>query len=359
MRTSTIVSTWPDIAERIASAFEIKPGGLVVLRDRCGRSEVAEAVAVAFERRGITTVIDAASDYVLDAVLSGTEPALLRTWGLHRSAILELADAVVTLGAGPIPVERASDGALHALRAGREMMEEVEARRALPFLAVAIATPRLANDLGLSLGALDSLVRDSLSPPVDVIRERIEAHISRATADPLVLRTSGCALSMRRGHRPWLHDDGHISADDVASGAVTSNLPCGSIYTTVLEDSANGTVRVPKLADGRDVVLTFSSGAVTAVDGPGSESVMPWLAEFGPDAGRISHIGVGLNSACRGDTGWPIVDEHRAGAVFLALGENRYMGGTNASSLNHDLVLDTASFDAGDVPLVIDGQLAV
>jgi len=34
------------------------------------------------------------------------------------------------------------------------------------------------------------------------------------------------------------------------------------------------------------------------------------------------------------------------------------MGGTNASSLNHDLVLDTASIDAGSVPLVIDGHLA-
>jgi leucyl aminopeptidase (aminopeptidase T) len=319
---------------------------------------VVEAVAVAFERRGITTVIDPASDYVLDAVLSSTEPALLGTWGRHRSAILEFADAVVTLGAWPAPIERASEGALRALRAGREMMEEVEARRALPFLAVAIATPRLADDLGLALETLDSLVRASLSPPVDTLRQLIEANISKATADPLVLRTSGCALRMKRGRRPWLHDDGHISTGDVASGAVTSNLPCGSIYTTVLEDSADGTVRVPELADGLDIVLTFNSGAITAVDGPGSETVMPWLAQFGPDAARISHIGIGLNDACPGGTGWPILDEHRAGAVFLALGENRYMGGTNASSLNHDLVLDTASIDAGSVPLVIDGHLA-
>lgn len=138
---------------------------------------------------------------------------------------------------------------------------------------------------------------------------------------------------------------------------MTSNLPCGSIYTTVLEDSANGTVRIARIADGRDVVLTFSSGLVTSAEGPGAESVLPWLAEFGPDAGRISHVGIGLNPACSGGTGWTIVDEHRAGAVFLAFGENRYMGGANASGLNHDVVLDSASFLAGPRTLVRDGQL--
>jgi len=351
------MSTWADVAMRIADAFIVKPGGLVVLRDRCGRSEVVEAVVVAFERRGITTIIDPASDNVLDAVLSDTEPELLATWGRHRGAVLELADAVVTLGAGPIPIERASTDALTALRAGREFMEEVEARRSLPFLAVAVATPRLATELGQTMAELDQAVRAALAPSVEVTRDLIATQISRATGEPLTLQTQGCSFVMKRGNRPWLHDDGHISAEDTASGAVTSNLPCGSIYTTVLEDSATGTVRIPKIADGRDVVLTFSSGVVTSAEGPGAETVMPWLAEFGPDAGRISHVGIGLNPACSGGTGWTIIDEHRAGAVFLAFGENRYMGGTNASALNHDIVLSAASLLAGQATLVRNDQL--
>jgi hypothetical protein len=47
--------------------------GLVVLCDRCGRGEIVDTVVVAFERRGITTVIHPASDSVLDAVLADTE----------------------------------------------------------------------------------------------------------------------------------------------------------------------------------------------------------------------------------------------------------------------------------------------
>ncbi|MDQ1727824.1 MAG: hypothetical protein QOK14_1869, partial [Frankiaceae bacterium] len=352
-----MMSTWADVANRIANAIEVEAGGLIVVRDRCGRSEVIEAVVVALEHRGISTVVDAASDNVVDAILADTDPALLATWGRHRGAILELADAVVTLGAGPIATERASVAALAALRAGRQVMEEVEARRALPFLAVAIATPRLAAELGQPISELDRCVREAFAPSPEATRALIDATACRAGADPLVLRTRGCTLEMRRGGRPWLHDDGHISADDIAKGAVTSNLPCGSIYTTVLEDSANGTVRIPELADARDVVLTFTSGVVTSAEGTGAASVLPWLAQFDPDARRISHVGIGLNPACGGDTGWTILDEHRAGAIFLALGENRYMGGTNVSTLNHDIVLDTASLRCGETQVVVDGHL--
>ena len=348
---------WADVAERIADAFDLRPGALVVLRDRCGRTAVVDAVVVAFERRGVSTVIDPASDAVLDALLSGTDPELLSTWGRRRAAILELADAVVSLGAGPIPAGRASREALAALRAGRAAMQEVETRRSLPVVVVAVPTPLLADELGRSLAELDRVVRRALAPAIEGTRGLIATHVARAASDPLTLMTRGCSLVMQRGSRPWLADDGHISTADVARGAVVSNLPCGSIYTTVVEDSAEGTLRVPALADGRDVVLSFVSGVVAAAAGPGAETVLPWLAGFGPDAGRISHIGIGLNPACPGGTGWPIVDEHRAGAVFFAFGENRYLGGMNASALNHDVVLESASLLAGPTILVSGGRL--
>lgn len=258
------MSTWTDIGARIASGFDIPPGGLVVLRDRCGRAEVLEAVVIAFEHRGITTVIDPASDNVLNAVLSETDPALLATWGRHRSRILELADGVVSLGAGPIPTERASAAALSALRAGREAMEEAETRSTLPFLAVAIPTPRVADSVGRPLADLDRIVGDSIGPAVEPSRELFQLHIARAALDPLTLITPGCSLVMSRGDRPWLPDDGHISAADLAQGATASNLPCGSIYATVLEDRADGTVRIPEIADGHDVVLTFRATGVVS-----------------------------------------------------------------------------------------------
>lgn len=352
-----VMEMWAEVAKRVTAAFDLPPSALVVLRDRCGRREVIDAVVITFERQGVTTVIDPASDHVLDAVLSTTSPSLLANWGCSRSAALELADAVVTLGGGPLPTDRASQSALRALRAGRADMEEVEARRALPYLSVAVPTPLLAAELGQSVAELDRAVLDALATSLEVIRALIDTQLARATRDPLVLRTAGCSLTMRRGDRPWLDDDGHISDEDRARGAVASTLPCGTIYTTVLEDSAEGTVRLPQFAQGQDVVLTFHNGIVVDAQGTGAESVLPWLAEFGPDAARISHIGIGLNAACTGHTGWAIVNEQRSGSVLVAFGENRYMGGTNASTLNYDVVLDTATLLAGETPLVENGQL--
>jgi leucyl aminopeptidase (aminopeptidase T) len=137
-----------------------------------------------------------------------------------------------------------------------------------------------------------------------------------------------------------------------------SNLALAA--SVIAADSANGTVRIPQLAEARDVVLTFTSGTsgvVTSAEGTGAASVVPWLAQFDPDARRISHVGIGLNPACGRDTGWTILDEHRAGAIFLSLGENRYMGGMNVSTLNHDVVLDTASLRCGGTQVVVDGHL--
>ena len=46
------------------------------------------------------------------------------------------------------------------------------------------------------------------------------------------------------------------------------------------------------------------------------------------------------------------MDEHVHGALLLALGENQYMGGQNASSLNVDYAL-------GDATLMVDGRRIV
>jgi hypothetical protein len=79
-------------------------------------------------------------------------------------------------------------------------------------------------------------------------------------------------------------------------------------------------------------VLTFNSGAVTSAEVRVRKPSTPWLAQFGPDAGRISHKGIGLNPACS--------------------------GGTNASTLNHDVMLNAASFLARPQTLVRSDQLS-
>ena len=116
---------------------------------------------------------------------------------------------------------------------------------------------------------------------------------------------------------------------------------------------------LPKAREATEVVLHFAAGRITAIEAAsGADALAGWLDSHSGEPRRVSHIGIGLNPHLRRPLGWAIVDEHIAGALFLALGENRYMGGQNASSLNHDFALHGASLQV-DGRLVVDrGQLA-
>ena len=77
------------------------------------------------------------------------------------------------------------------------------------------------------------------------------------------------------------------------------------------------------------------------------------------EARRISHVGVGLNPYLRRPVGWTLVDEHLHGSLFVALGENRYLGGENASSLNVDFAVPGATLLVDDRIVVDAGVVAV
>ncbi|MEZ4725952.1 MAG: hypothetical protein R3E79_02335 [Caldilineaceae bacterium] len=48
---------------------------------------------------------------------------------------------------------------------------------------------------------------------------------------------------------------------------MVSNLPAGSIYTTVLEGETAGTLFVPKFQMATEVVLHFAGGRIAQIDG--------------------------------------------------------------------------------------------
>jgi hypothetical protein len=106
------------------------------------------------------------------------------------------------------------------------------------------------------------------------------------------------------------------------------------------------------------VLEDATRGRVELIDGA--------VLEFGPDgcvtkgefAGeRVSHIGIATNPLVSGLIGWTIVDEHRPGAVFLALGENRYLNGENASAINVDLLPASPTVVVDDTMVVMGGEL--
>ena len=53
------------------------------------------------------------------------------------------------------------------------------------------------------------------------------------------------------------------------------------------------------------------------------------------------------------------MDEHIHGGLLISLGENRYMGGQNESSLNVDYAIPQATLLVDGQPIVQEGRVVV
>ena len=144
-------------------------------------------------------------------------------------------------------------------------------------------------------------------------------------------------LRMTTRGRRFLVDDGHI------------NMPGGEIYTSPVEESAEGTIRFsfPGRFAGQSVSginLRFTNGKVAAARAEHNEELLGRLISMDSGAARIGEFGIGLNRSLDRAVGDPLFDEKIHGTVHIALGRSYpACGGTNQSALHWDLVTDLRS----------------
>jgi leucyl aminopeptidase (aminopeptidase T) len=350
---------WREIADRAVHGLGVGAGEVIQIREHSGRFDVVLEMARAVERAGATPLPELTPPDYVERLLHEIGADVLATWDRHRiewlrrvDRVLVLQGADLNLTTAPAPARNAWTGAIHRL-------VELENERRLPFLLVAVPTPERAEALSMPFDSLEARLLPALAVTVEELQRPIEralAHLRGGSV--LTLRgADGFELRMSTVGRHWLADDGLIDADDRRRGGHVSNLPAGSVYSTVVEDSVEGQLRLPAAAGIDDVRLTFEGGRVTGVAGDGRRLFESLLMQHSGDPDRISHIGIGLNPYLREAIRWPLVDEHVEGAIFVALGENRYLGGQNESSLNVDFALPASSLLIDGKPIIEQGRL--
>jgi leucyl aminopeptidase (aminopeptidase T) len=350
------MTSWLDVARCVADDLAISPGQAITLRDRAGRPDALAALTDAIRARGATVAVESMTNEELLEIL--VDDDRMSDWLEERRATAADTDAVVVL-TGLALNECTDDRGLLALwDDARAVIDGTAEARGVPLLLAATPTHDLAMTLGVSLADLDRQVLPSLvTPPSDLAR-LARAYIEMLESDPLVLETPGCSLELRRGTRPWLVDDGALSDEDRQARATVVNLPAGVIYATVLEEATYGSVRLYDLAGVSDVVLTFAEGRVEGIEAAGgADPIHRLFAEHVGEPRRVAYVSIGINAALDRRLGWPLVDEHQAGAVLLSLGDNLYLGGANGSSLNADAIAVMPRLRAGGQTIVSEGRL--
>lgn len=354
---------WVAIATRVADALAVQPGDVVEVRERSGRYDVIQELLLAIEQRGGVPLPQLLPPAYYQRLLAGTDPALLAVWDRRRLSWVERELDRVLVVAGEDGGRDVPSAARDAWRQAVDRLTEAEERRRLPYLLIAAPTEARARDCGMTLADLEDIVLPALlATPLEMGRE-IDRVLGRLrSARTLTIRSTAGDLHLTLAGRPWLHDAGALPATGVSPDGVqpVNNLPTGAVYTTVLEEATHGSIRVPRVGEARDVTLHFTGGRVEAIDAAeGKADVETLFALHSGEARRVSHVGLGLNPLLRRDVGWTVVDEHRHGNLLLAMGENRYLGGVNQSSLNLDFTLPTATLLADAHVIVVDGRLVV
>jgi leucyl aminopeptidase (aminopeptidase T) len=344
--------------------LDVQAGDLVQLRDHSDRIDVVQELLLALERRGATPLLQLLPSTYLQRLLASTDPGLLGRWDQRRIAWLEATDRILVLaGVGPDLSEAPAD-ALGTWHQAIVRLTHAEERRCIPSLLAAIPTNARAEQLGLSLSELEDLLAPALSASPSELQlgvDRVLAALEQAHT--LTIRSGASSvLQLDLGGRRWLSDNGAMPGADARQPGTQAvlNLPAGAVYTTVVETATQGTLWLGDVMGAQGVALHFDGGRVVAIEAAqGAEKLESMFDQHTGEPRRLSHIGVGLNPYLQRSIGWTLVDEHRHGALIIAFGENRYLGGQNESSLNVDFSLSDADLLAGQRTIVLQGQVVV
>ena len=308
---------WAQIARRIVAGLDAQPGELIQVRDHVDRPDVLREVLLAVDLAGATPVVDHQSPAYLDRWLAAATPAAVEQSGRQRLQLLEQVDRVISLSGGIPDFAQAAPAALAAWQQIDAALTQVEEARQLPILVVAVPNEQRAARLGVTLAALEEHLLPALLLDVAESRRLIEQTLTAVDGNHIVIRTGdGCELHLYRGDRHWHGDDGVIDEQDRQHKTIVSNLPAGSVYTTVLEEQTHGSLYLPEALAATAVVLHFAAGRIAAIEAAsGADALANWLDSHSGEPRRVSHIGIGLNPHLRRPLGWAIVDEHIAGEL--------------------------------------------
>jgi leucyl aminopeptidase (aminopeptidase T) len=342
------------VAEQVAKSLNIDIGQIVEIRADITAQEWAYGMALYLEKLQAKPILTFMSvDYERERIC-GLATEQLCTPPSLTTAIAESIAATIIIKRDWRRPETGCPGDKaaawnHAL--GR-LTEQYDARR-VRFCLISHPDP-IQIDSRVSREELSENLSKALTADLLEIQSRAQQLSSTLKAsDTLeILSGGGHTLSVKITGRSIRKGDG-VMRDDLIV-----NFPAGSVYVAPLEDIANGSIFIEQWEDVEGLLLTFDEGKLCDARADWNLSRFTDLLESHTgDKDRIGHIGIGINSNLRVYSGKAAIDECRAGAVFMALGENRYMGGRNASTLNTDFVLRSATILARAAELVRNGKL--
>jgi leucyl aminopeptidase (aminopeptidase T) len=231
-------------------------------------------------------------------------------------------------------------------------------------MAIARATEPNAKRYGVSLDdwrgqLLAASVRDpsAFQPTV----RKLERHLG-GKGEVRLTHSNGTDLTLALAERPVQKDIGVLAPRrEWGRFRMMVNVPPGSVYVSVDESSADGTLVANRSTTAPGPILdggrwTFKDGKLTDYhyDKGNAEFDRIYRAATGAKD-RPGFLEVGINPDIHGA---PLQEENEFGSVTVGIGNNNGFGGKNKSSIFQFLTLAGASLTIGGRSVVEGGRVA-
>ncbi|MGK5088048.1 aminopeptidase [Bdellovibrionota bacterium FG-2] len=273
-----------------------------------------------------------------DEVLSGFHPHELKT--------VEEVDALLSVSCNGNSRELSnvdhSRVALYrkARQPLRDVWDQKEAQGKFKWVVVGFPVDSMAQDAGMSLKEYEDFVFEAcgchLSDPVAFWKEQSEkmkaAHKMLEGSKKLRIQGPKTDLTLNVEGRKWVICDGRL------------NMPDGEIFTSPVEDSAEGEIffDIPTTYSGVEaggIHLKLKAGRIVSATAERGESFVLQMLDMDKGSRFMGEVAFGVNRFIQKPSRNILFDEKIGGTMHLAVGASYpEAGGKNKSGLHWDMV---------------------
>jgi leucyl aminopeptidase (aminopeptidase T) len=330
--------------------------------------DVANAMAVECFKQGADAMISLWTDEYYYGLLRELSEESLRIPSKICEAFTEAETATIGLFGpkNPEGLKSLSPSKLNAWYEGERKSHyprNLERKIRNVGLPLALLTPERAGVYGFNFEKWKKVVNNALTMDLKKIAKigRDFAAILEKARNVHLTAPNGTDLTFELARRPVHLDDGIIDKEDIAKKSLDSQLPAGSLLTTVLETSGNGKVFFDRPLQQMglnilDIEWEFKDGKIRSMKAKKNlETISKQYEKASGDRDRIGYLQIGLNP--KAEYGY-LMDYIVEGAVQIGIGDNEYIGGKNTSSFGMSATLSKATLEVDGKTLVKNGRIS-
>ena len=352
-------------------SVEIKPGDLTIIRATSHEAQpLVKEIYKQVLQKGGHPIVHAAMEGINETFIKYATDEQLSYIDPMTELEYKTATKFISIGAPTNTKAMAkADSQKMAKRsaATRELsnlMLKRSAEGSLKWVIADFPTNALAQEAKMSLeDYTDFLIKSCylhLDNPIEKWREidREQQRIADYLNTTSKLRITGeeTDITFNTHGRKWLNCSGQC------------NFPDGEIYTSPVEDSANGTIYFdfPQIYRGNEaqkVRLRLENGKVVEASAEKGQDYFLDMINMDEGSRFVGEIAIGTNYMIQDITGNILFDEKIGGAIHMALGASYpEAGGKNVSGLHWDLIKNMkqgGEIYADDKLIYKDGQFVI